>query len=127
MEVTLNLPENIYRNFTKLAEQKQRRVEDVIADSLQTDRSFESADYEETVAAWSDDAVLALANLKIPSEQADRMSELSDRMQMGVITDAEERELEVYTEVCQISTLRKAYGIVEAVKRGLISSPDDLK
>jgi hypothetical protein len=48
-------------------------------------------------------------------------------MQEGIITDSEERELEVYTELCQISTLRKAYGIAEAVKRGLISSPDDLQ
>ncbi len=127
MEVTLNLPENVYRNFSKLAEEKQRRVEDVIADRLQNNLSVETADFEEAVAAWSDDAVSALAKLQLPKETADRMSELSDRVYEGIITDSEERELEVYTELCQISTLRKAYGIAEAVKRGLISSPDDLK
>ncbi len=37
MEVTLNLPENIYRNFTRIAEKKHRRTEDVIADKLQDD------------------------------------------------------------------------------------------
>jgi hypothetical protein len=127
MEITLNLPENVYRNFTKLAEKKHRRVEDIIADKLQDDFLVENVDYKETVAGWSDEAVLALANLKIPREQSDRMSELLDRLQEGIITDSEERELEVYTELCQISTLRKAHGIVEAVKRGLISSPDDLQ
>lgn len=54
MEVTLNLPENIYRNFSKLAEEKQRRVEDVIADRLQNNLSVETADFEQTVATWSD-------------------------------------------------------------------------
>lgn len=127
MEVTLDLPENVYRNFSKLAEKNKRRVEEVITDKLRDDFSAETADYEETVAGWSDEAVLALANLKIPKEQADRISFLLDRMQEGVITEAEERELEVYTEVSQIATLRKAYGIAEAVKRELINSPDDLK
>lgn len=44
MEVTLNLPENIYRNFTELAEKKHRRVEDVIADKFQDDFSAETID-----------------------------------------------------------------------------------
>lgn len=127
MEVTLNLPENIYRNFTRLAEKKQQRIEDVIADKLQDDFSAETADFEETVAGWSDDAVLALANLKIPNEYAGRMSDLLERLDEGKITETEERELEVYTELCQITTLRKAYGIAEAVKRGLLTSPADLK
>jgi hypothetical protein len=29
MEVTLNLPENIYQNFTRLPEKKHRHVEEV--------------------------------------------------------------------------------------------------
>ena len=44
MEVTLNLPENIYRNFSKLAEKKHRRVEEVITDRLQDDFSAETID-----------------------------------------------------------------------------------
>ena len=127
MEVTLNLPENIYRNFTELAEKKHRRIEEVITDRLQDDFSAETVDYEETVASWTDKAVLALAKLKIPTEYADGMSVLLERLDEGKITDSEERELEIYTELCQISTLRKAYGIAEAVRRGLITSPDDLK
>jgi hypothetical protein len=127
MEITLNLPENVYRNFTELAEKKHRRVEDLIADRLQSDFSVDKEDYEETVASWTDEAVLALANLKIPKEQADRMSVLLERLDEGVISEAEERELEVYTEFSQIATFRKAYGIAEAVKRKLINSPADLK
>lgn len=127
MEVTLNLPDNVYRNFSKLAEKKHRRLEEIITDKLQDDFSADNADYEETVAGWTDEAVLALANLKLPQEQSDRMSLLLDRLQEGLITESEERELEVYTELSQIATLRKAYGIAEAVKRKLISLPSDLK
>jgi hypothetical protein len=127
MEVTLNLPENVYRNFSKLAEKEHRRVEDLITDKLQDDFSADETDYEETVANWSDEAVLALAKLKLPKEQAERMSELSDKVQRETISKAEEIELEIYLEIYNNANLRKAHGIAEAVKRGLISSPEDLK
>lgn len=126
MEITLNLPENVYRNFTRLAEKSHRPVEDVITAKLRDHFSAESVDYEETVAGWSDEAVLALAKLKIPRDTCDRMTTLSDRVREGKISDSEEREFEVYIELGQISTVRKAYGIAEAVRRGLISSLDDL-
>lgn len=127
MEVTLNLPENIYQNFTRLAEKKHRRVEEVITDKLQDDFSFEQVDFAETVADWSDEDILALANLKLPKEQANRMSELSDIQQRGLINNVEKSELDMYLEIYNNANLRKAHGIVEAVKRGLISSPSDLK
>ena len=127
MEITLNLPDNVYQNFTRLAEKKHRRVEEVITDKLQADFSTESLDFEEKVSGLKDQAVLALAQLKIPKVQADRMSILLDRLNEGLITDSEEGELDIYTELCQISTLRKAYGIAEAFKRGLLASLSDLK
>jgi hypothetical protein len=127
MEVTLNLPENIYLNFSKLAEKKHRRVEEVITDKLQTFYSANNDDYAETIASWTDNAVLTLAKLKVPTVYSDQMGNLLEKLDEGTITDSEERELEVYTEICQISTLRKAFGIAEAFKRGLITSPDDLK
>ena len=126
MEVTLNLPENVYRNFSKLAEKKHQRVEEVITDKLQDDFSDEIADYEETVAGWADEDVLALARLKLPKEQTERMSKLSDKVQRGTISKVEENELEIYLEIYNNANLRKAHGIAEAVKRGLISSPSDL-
>jgi len=127
MEVTLNLPEKLYQNFSKLAEKKNRRVEDVIADKLQDDFSSELLDYEETLANWTDEAVLALANLKLPKEQANRMSELSELRRKGTASPVENSEFEMYLEIYNNANLRKAHGIAEAVRRSLISSPDDLK
>jgi NCAIR mutase (PurE)-related protein len=125
MEITLNLPENVYRNFTILAEKKRRRIEDVITDRLQDNVSAD--DREDTVSGWPDEDVLALANLKLPAEQADRMSELLDRQQAGLISNVEKSELEMYLEIYNNANLRKAHGIVESVKRGLITSSDELK
>jgi hypothetical protein len=127
MEVTLNLPENIYQNFTRLAEKKHRRVEEVITDKLQDDFSFEKVDFAGTVADWSDEDVLALANLKLPKEQANRMSELSDIQQRREMNNVEKSEFEMYLEIYNNANLRKAHGIVEAVKRGLVTTPSDLK
>ena len=127
MEVTLNLPEQVYRNFSKLAEKKHRRVEEVIADRLQDDFSAETVDFEESVAGWSDEGVLALARLKFPKKLAERMSELSDKAQRGTISKVEENEMEIYLEIYNNANLRKAHGIAEAVKRGLVTSPSDLK
>lgn len=127
MEVTLNLPESIYRNFSEIAEKKHRRLEEVITDKLQDDSSVEKTDYAETVADWTDEDVLALANLRLPEQQAARMSELSDKIQNGTVSKIEENELEIYLEIYNNANLRKAYGIAEAVKRGLVTSPDDLK
>jgi hypothetical protein len=102
-------------------------VDEIITDKLQDDFSADIADYEETLADWTDEAVLALAKFKLPKEQAERISELSDKMQRGTISKVEEVELEIYLEIYNNANLRKVYGIAEAVKRGLISSPDDLK
>ena len=127
MEITVNLPDNVYRNVTELAVRTSRRVDEVIADKLQADFSMENIDNEELVAGWSDDDVLALANLKLPEAQSERMSELLDRQQAGMITNVEKSELEMYMEIYNNSNLRKSQGIVEAAKRKLISSPKDLK
>lgn len=127
MEITLNLPENVYRNFTELAEKKHRRVEEIITDRLQNNVSSDDIDFAAEIAAWSDEDVLGLANLKLPKEQANRMSELSDLQQRGLTGNVEKSELEMYLEIYNNANLRKAHGIAEAVKRGLLTSPSDLK
>jgi hypothetical protein len=52
---------------------------------------------------------------------------LSDLEHRGSINAVEKSELEMYLEIYNNANLRKAYGIAEAVKRGLVTSLDDLK
>lgn len=125
MEVTLNLPDNIYRNFQKVAKMSKRRIDEVIAEKIQAE--YVPDKHLENLENWSDEDILALANLKLPKAQSDRMSRLLDLQQRGKINTAEKRELEVYTELYQIATLHKAQGCLEAVNRGLIKTPADLK
>lgn len=127
MNVTVKIPEKIYQSFAEIAEKSNKRIDEVIADKLEEDYFTEKDDFEEDISQWSDEDVLALANLKMPKAQSERMSELLDRQQAGLITKAERSELEIYLKSSQIATLRKADGIVEAVRRRLISSPKDLK
>lgn len=125
MEVTLNLPDNIYRSFQKLAKKTSRRIDEVIAETIQNE--YASNKELENLGAWSDEDILALANLKLPKAQADRMSKLLDLQQRGTIKSSEKRELEIYTKLYQIAALHKAQGCLEAVNRGLIKTPTDLK
>lgn len=123
MEVTLNLPDNIYQNFANLAKKTSRQISEVIVEKIQSE--YVSDKEFDNLETWSDEDILALANLKMPKAQADRMSKLLDLQQRGTIKSAERRELEVYTELYQIATLHKAQGCLEAVNRGLIKTQNN--
>ena len=56
-----------------------------------------------------------------------RMSELLEKQREDVITRLEKNELDALVRVYQVGNLRKSQGIYEAVQRGLIKTPDDLK
>lgn len=127
MNVTVELPENIYKNVARKAQKNNKRVDEIIIDSLEEEYLLEKNDFAENISDWSDEDVLALANLKMPEAQAERMSELSELQQTGLISKTENTELEIYIRSSQIATLQKAIGIVEAVKRQLINSPKDLR
>ncbi len=113
--------------MTELAEKTSRRVDEVIADRLAADFFVDSINGEELIAGWPDEDVMALANLKLPDAQSERMSELLDRLQEGAISNIEKSELEMYSETYNNATYRKSLGIAEAFKRGLITSPNGLR
>lgn len=60
MEVTLNLPDNIYRSFQKTAKRLSRRIDEVIAEKIQAE--YVPDKHLEDLETWSDEDVLALAN-----------------------------------------------------------------
>ncbi len=127
MEVTLNLPENIYRNFQKLAERTSRRIDEVIAEKIQNDYWAENLDAGESIANLSDAEMLELANLKLSEQQDKRMSRLLENQRESRITTSEKIELEGLMGLYRMGNLRKAQGCLEAVRRGLIKTPADLK
>ncbi len=127
MEVTLNLPDNIYRSFERLAEKTSQPIDEVIAEKIQADYWVENVNADESLVNLSDAEVLELANLKLSKHQDKRMSQLLENQRESRITTSEKIELEGLMGLYRMGTLRKAQGCLEAVKRGLIKTPADLK
>lgn len=79
------------------------------------------------LSGYSDEEVLALANLQMPKNQSARHSQLLYKNQAGTLKPAERKELDFFQQVYGAALLRKAEGVYEAVQRKLIQSPADLK
>lgn len=127
MEVTLNLPDNIYRSFKQLAEKTSQPIDEVIVEKIQTDYWVNDAEFERNISNLSDEDVLELANLKLSKQQDKRMSQLLENQQESRVTTSEKIELEGLMGLYRMGNLRKAQGCLEAVRRGLIKTPADLK
>ena len=72
-----------------------------------------------TVAALSDEELLALMNKRMELAQDRRFSLLLDRQQAGTLTEAERDELAALMRAYQEGLLRQAQAMREAVQRGL--------
>jgi hypothetical protein len=122
MEITLHLPEKVYRDIATAARQERRQVVDLIVDVVQ-----EKYSAGRPLSGYSDEEVLALANLQMPKNQSARHSQLLYKNQAGTLKPAERKELDFFQQVYGAALLRKAEGVYEAVQRKLIQSPADLK
>ena len=79
-----------------------------------------------SVAISSDSEVLSLANLQMPEKQSNHLSSLLAKNGERTLTDEEANELNDLMRINRLNDLRKAIGIVEAIKRGLINSAEEL-
>ncbi len=127
MEITLNLPENTYQNFLNLAEKTSRRISDVILEKIQSDYWADDQEFAQNISNLSDAEILELANLKLAKQQDTRLSRLLENQRESRITTSEKIELEGLMGLYRMGNLRKAQGCLEAVRRGLIKTPADLK
>lgn len=125
MEVSVKLPDNLYQDVSYLAETKKKSVAEIIENAVKKAVAEDSADFEEQVEIikqsiefCSDEEVLELANLQMPEDE--RVSYLFEKKREGVLTKKEHSELTKAVELSRINDLRKAFGIIEAQKRGLI-------
>ncbi len=126
MEVSVELPNNLYLNLSNLAETKKKTVDEIIKKAVQKAVEEDLSDFEEqtkiiknSIKFCSDKEVLELANLQMPDDE--RLSYLFEKNRESVLTKKERVELTKAVEQSQINSIRKAFGIVEARKRGLIT------
>ena len=120
-QVTVTLPDEVYRSAVRLAQLARREVEDVLTDTLTLSLPslHQDSDVVPPIETVSDAEVLALAALELPPAQDRRLSALLEKQQAGSLTDAERGELLTLMQTYQEGLLRKAQALQEAVRRGL--------
>jgi hypothetical protein len=123
MEITISLPDKIFANVANFASKTHRRIDEIIVEKIERDFSPET---ERPLLNCTNDEVLALANMKMSEAENNRLSELFDNQREEAISPLERNELDALMRVYEVGNLRKAQGIIEAVQRGLIKTPDDL-
>jgi predicted transcriptional regulator len=113
-QITIEISEQVWRRASVLAEQKQRKPEDVLEEWL-----------EETVAETriedlTDDEVLALTELKFDDEQQNNFSRLLEKNRENSLNSDEKFTLDSMMRNYEAGLLRKSKALREAVERELI-------
>lgn len=124
-EVTVTLPDDVFRRAEHLAELTHRGVEDVLADAVRLSLTPVAAEAVSSPAAssLSDDDLLALANGRMDEGRDRRLVSLQRRLGAGTLRDEERSELQGLMHAYQDGLLRKAQALREAVRRGLVERP----
>ncbi len=125
MEISVKLPNSLYEGVTHLAHTRKKSVGEVIKKAVKKAILEDSSDFEEqakiieqSIKFCSDKEVVALANLQTPEDEY--LNYLFEKNRESVLTKKEQTELTKAIELSRINDLRKAFGIIEAKKRGLI-------
>lgn len=125
MEISVKLPNNLYEDVSNIARAKKKSVAEFVKNAVKKAVVDETNDFEEQVKIieqsikfCSDEEVLELANLQISADE--RLDYLFEKNRESSLTEKEHTELAKAVEVSRINDIRKAFGIIEAKKRGLI-------
>jgi hypothetical protein len=122
-QLTINLPDEIYHRVQQLAARSNRDVSDILTDTIQWFLPLVNlqSQFQDPISILPDEQVLTLTELQMEAEQDQKLSDLLDRQQAGVLTEIEQLELQALMQVYQVGLLRKATALSEAVKRKLIA------
>jgi hypothetical protein len=120
-QVTLTLPDEVFQRAELAARRTGRPVADLLTETIELSLRplGHPSDEEKPLTSWSDEELLAAADAGMPPAADQRLSELLDRQQAGLLTDAERPELAALMQMYQEGLLRKARALREAVRRGL--------
>jgi hypothetical protein len=122
--VTLTIPETVYTRAQEMAEHTAQPVEEVLLSSLvevfdDANRLPPDEQAElEALAHLSDDTLWTIAAERMPAAQQERLSLLLALNKRGVLSEAEDAELDNLLERGDRLTLRKAEAAVILTRRG---------
>ncbi len=118
-QITLNLPDELYRRAQQLAARSGREVADILTATLAATLPNDTTEPPKRVEQLDDREILALAESQMNERLEARMSVLLEVQQAGTLDDAEAFELSLLLYRYQEGSLRKAEALAEAVRRGL--------
>jgi hypothetical protein len=127
MQTTVNLSENAYQYISSIAQMTERTIDEVIEDTFENRFEKEVEILKKSAELSSDTEVLELANYRMPEKESNRLSNLLAKNSEKKLSENEIKELHRLMQINRINDLRKAIGIVEAIRRGLIKSAAELK
>lgn len=123
VSVTLELSEALIEKAQRVSKVTQQAFETVLLDALEmmglTWENFPEESLPTPVPDLSDEAVIALANLKMDRDQNERLAKLQTKGKTTGLTEAERYELLALLQIYQLGQLQKSEALAEAVKRGL--------
>ncbi len=120
-QITLTLPSEVYQQAEVLARRSGRSVGEVLTETIELSLRPLGMPAKEEAApeTWSDEEVRAGADLQMAVDEDQRLSDLLQRQQAGLLTNAERGELASLMDLYQRLLLRKAQALREAVRRRL--------
>jgi hypothetical protein len=120
-QVTITLPDEVYRSAMRLAQLARREVEDVLTDALTLclPSLHQDSDVVPPIETLSGADILALTTSELQPAQDRRLAALLEGQQAGGLTNTERGELLTLMQAYQEGLLRKAQALQEAVRRGL--------
>ncbi|HAX86822.1 MAG TPA: hypothetical protein DCY91_11315 [Cyanobacteria bacterium UBA11370] len=121
-QITVTLPDEVYQRVQRLAQLASRDVADILTDAIKLSIPPVSLHTEtiEPISVLSDEQIIALTQLQMEPEQDQRLSDLLDKQQAGILTNNQRLELLTLMQIYQEGLLRKATALSEAVRRRLI-------
>jgi hypothetical protein len=119
MEVTINLPENVFANLSNEASRSHRGIDEIIVEKIRRDFAIDAEALEKQIAVCSDKEIRRLAELEMPPKQDRRLSNLLQKQGERELTEREQKELWQLMELNRLTTLKKALASREISRRGL--------
>ncbi len=109
--VTLELPQNIYRQARRAAALRKQSVEQVVLEWIRPTQDELQPTAAEELSAMSDEQLRQIARLRVPQADAARFQELLDIQQERALTAVEQKEAADLLSAEESLTLRKARAI----------------
>ncbi len=119
MEVTISLPEKVFVNLSNVADKSHCRIDEVIAERIERDFAIDAGELEKQIAVCSDEEILELAKIEMPTTEDERLSHLLNKQNEGNLSDIEQKELWQLMESNRLTTLKKAFALRELTRRNL--------